>query len=690
LQILTLIEYYKFFKTINCMRSIFVAFFLFVCALSNGQFVEPKFGKIEMTDLAMTVYDRDTTASALMLFDNGNSKFFLNSELSFQFVYERHCQIKIFKKSAFDLANMSLRLYEGSKNKEVLSGLKAVTYNLIDGKIVKTKLENDKIFRAEANNYSTVSFAFPEVKEGSIIELTYAITSDYLYNFRGWNFQYSYPARWSQYSYEIPEYFLYRESSKGYLQFDVNKRETGNALFNIKMSADPGDRMTNRSTTSYETLKVPSVKAILAVANSPAFISEPNIDCEDNYKQSLEFELSSVQYPNQIRKDYTQTWGSVNSEMQDDEDFGALLKSPGFLKDTVNAICANKANSLDKAIGIYNHVRKRMKWNEEYQIWATDGLKKPYNDRSGSSSEINLILTLMLKTAGLDAKPVLFSTRDNGIANSYFPTITKFNSVLTVASIDGKTYLLDATSKYCPFGTIPANDINGKGRIVDLAQGDWINLDPGTSFKENKIYSLDINADGNMSGLITDSYDGYASIYYRNSMNSEKSIDDYMTKFQENLKGLTVSRYSINERYNIYKPLTDTLFVEITDNTEIIGNKILFSPLLFERIERNRYTLEERKYPVNFNFPISENYKFIYTIPSGYTVESIPQSVTLELPDKSVSITYSLKNIDNKIIVEYSREIKIVQILPDQYNKLKNLYDQLVKKHAEQVILKKT
>jgi hypothetical protein len=671
------------------MRSILIGLFFSVFALANGQFKEPKFGKIEMTDLAMTVYDKDTTANALLLFDNGVSKFILNNEMSFQFIYERHFQVKILKKSAFDLGDMSLSLYVGPRDKEALSGLKAVTYNLVDGKVVKTKLDNDKIFRTESENNETVSFAFPEVKVGSVIELSYAITSDYLYNFRGWTFQYSYPARWSQYSYEIPEYFLYREASKGYLPFDVNERTTGSTTFNLQGPHEPRSGFGKEPNLTVETLKVKTLKATLAVENVPAFISEPNIDCEDNYTQSLEFELSSVQFPNEIRNDYTQTWESVDSEMDQNSSFGALLKNGGFVKDTVNAICLNKSNSLDKAIGIYTHVQRWMKWNEVYSKWAGKGLKKPYNERAGSSADINLLLILMLKTAGLDAKPVLFSTRDNGIADAFYPTISKYNSVLALVRIDGKKYLVDATSKYCPFGVLPANNINGKGRLIDIKQGDWVNLETETSFNEDKVYTLDIKPDGNLTGTITEQYDGYGSIYYRNLINKEKSLDDFMTKLQENSRGLTVTKYSFNNRNNIYQPLGDSLAVEISDKTELIGDKILFCPLLFEKTEKNRYTLEERKYPVNFNYPISEHYKFIYTVPAGYTVESLPQSANLSLPDKSVRISYNVTNTANTIVIEYTRDIKNVLILPDQYTKLKNLYDQLVKKHAEQVILKK-
>jgi Domain of Unknown Function with PDB structure (DUF3857)/Transglutaminase-like superfamily len=672
------------------MKNLFFVLFLCQVCLSNAQFVEPKFGKIEPSDLSMTSYDKDTTAGALMLFNCGNASFVLNSDQEFQFLYKKHCQIKIFKKSAFPLADVSIRLYQSGEREEELIGLKAFTYNMVDGKVVKTKVDNGKIYRAEADNYLNVNFAFPEVKEGSIIEFEYSITSDFLYNFRGWNFQYSYPARWSQYTYEIPEYFTYRELSKGYFTFDINKRTKGNVSYSIPTTTTVSMGYDTRTVRGLPTqIQAATFKTTLALKDVPAFISEPNIDCEDNYIQSIQFELSRVKYPGQPEKDYTQSWEAVNEQMIKDEDFGALLKTTGFLKDTVRAVCSEKTSEFEKAVSIYNWVQSRMKWNGYYNLWAMKGLKKPFNDRIGSSSEINLLLTAMLQAAGIKADPVMFSTRSNGIGSTFYPTITNFNSVLTKADIDGKSYLLDAVNKYCPFGVLPAEDINVQGRGVNELGGYWVNLDAAGSYSEYKNYRMELSSDGKLIGSITGSYDDYAGVYYRDALNSEKTSDDYFRKLQENKKGLTIKSYSVMERYNNDKPLADSLVVEVSDFAETIGDKILFNPLMYERIVLNRYTLENRQYPVNYNFPISEVYTFNYTLPVGFQVESLPKSASLSLPDNSISVFYNVQNTGNTIKVEYKRTIKKILFLPDEYSKLKGLYDDLVKKHAEQIILKK-
>lgn len=660
-------------------------------SILNGQNSEPKFGKIEDSDLSMVRYDKDTTAGALVLFDYGTCNFVLSPENSFQFEFSRHCEVKIFKKSSFSLGDMSIRIYKGVRGKEILLGLKAVTYNLVDGKMVKTKLDNDKIYKAEGKNYTDYNFAFPEIKEGSIIELSYTINSDFIYNLRGWTFQYSIPARYSQFSYSIPEYFDYRQTSKGYLSFDVSQKSTKQLMYTIRSEDVSTSTFGNREPTRQsQTIHASANNTVLAVKDVPPFISEPNIDCDENYIQSLEFELSSVQFPNSMRQNYVQSWESVNTEMKTDEDFGKLLGSNGFVKDTVAALCIGKTTDLEKAKSIYYNVQGRMKWNNNYRIWASNGLRKPYTDGVGSSADINLLLVTMLRTAGLKANPVMFSTRSNGVANTYFPTISKFNSVLTSLEIDGMTILLDPVSKYCKFGVLPAADINGRGRVVNEVSGDWVDLIPVEKFKQNRVYNLTISPEGKFTGNIIETFDGYAGVVRRNSIISEKSLDDYFRKLQENNSGLVINKFSVENLYTINKPLTDTLNVEISDNAEMIGDKILFNPLLFEKITKNFYTLEERKYPVNYNYPVSESMVLNYELPAGYKVESMPGSALVKMPDNTIVFTYQAKYADNKLTVEFKREISKILFLQDDYQKLKELYNQLVKKHSEQVILKKS
>ncbi|MCB8999133.1 MAG: hypothetical protein H6540_03560 [Bacteroidales bacterium] len=112
-----------------------------------------------MSDFQLTQYSKDTSAAAVFLFDDGDIEFRVNNNGSFQYVFSRHFRIKIFKKSALGLADFSISLYQKGSSKEELSNLNASSYNLVDGKVVESKLKNDEIFKETSENHIVKKFA---------------------------------------------------------------------------------------------------------------------------------------------------------------------------------------------------------------------------------------------------------------------------------------------------------------------------------------------------------------------------------------------------------------------------------------------------------------------------------------------------------------------------------------------------
>jgi len=128
-------------KTIsNCF--LMVLFLLYAGSLrSSCQKTKMKFGQIDQDNLAMTIYDKDTSASAVVLGDYGDVTFhYVQAEGSWYINFTRHRRIKIFKKSGYEWANHQILLYNEGNLSENVSALKGFTYNLVDGKIEQEKL----------------------------------------------------------------------------------------------------------------------------------------------------------------------------------------------------------------------------------------------------------------------------------------------------------------------------------------------------------------------------------------------------------------------------------------------------------------------------------------------------------------------------------------------------------------------
>lgn len=670
--------------------------FVFIINVSilQAQYRIPKFGDVDTASLSMKWYEWDTNSAALILFDNGDFSFYMNESNSFQNVFVKHCRIKIFNSSAFHLANQEIKLQKAGSHRETISDIRAATYNLVNGKIIVTNVDSSNIFIDDSKYLETQKIAFPEVREGSIIEFTYKITSDFYLNLKGWVFQYPYPVIWSQFSYSIPEDLNFRRITRGNLPYDVNLYEHSSRIFTLHYESLGYDKNHRKDGDVHidQNIELKTIESTLAIAHVPAFVPEPNTDCIENYLQTVQFELRSIHNPvTHTFLELTQSWKSIDKLLDEDKYLGKVLKSKkNFVnKDDLKKLYNKQTSDIDKARAIYKYVQNRMKWNEKYLFLAFEGLSKPYTERIGNSAEINMILTHMLRNAGIKAFPVVFSTRENGRLDTTYPSINNLNNLIVYTLIDSNIYLLDATNKFCPFGVLPGNDINGRGRVLKDKNGEWVDLDIGKKFRICKRFNLKLNPDGKFEGSVVDMYDGYGALVFRETINDLKSTDEYYKSRQEKLKGLTIKNYVVSDVTDINKSIIDTLNVVITDNSEIIGNKIIFPPLIFERLENNIYSLNERKYPIDYNYRYSVMYLFEYQIPEGYSVESIPESFILKLPDNSMSLSYNIQQSDGKITLEYKHNIEKISFQPDEYKVVKEFYNQIVKKHSEMIILTK-
>src|SRR5690606_1654126 len=113
-------------------------------------------------------------------------------------------------------------------------------------------------------------------------------------------------------------------------------------------------------------------------------------------------------------------------------------------------------------------------------------VRNAFRDKKGSVSQINISLVNALEAAKLDVKPVILSTRNNGLPTEHYPVLSNFNYVIAVLNIDGSEILLDATNKQAPFGVLPFRALNVQGRVMDFKKGSyWMPIEP---FEQNIHY----------------------------------------------------------------------------------------------------------------------------------------------------------------------------------------------------------
>jgi transglutaminase-like putative cysteine protease len=649
-----------------------------------------KYGNIPDEDLRMTVYPEDTTAAAVILGDFGVTLFNISEDQGFFLNFTRHTRVKILKKSALDWADFSIGLYLGeSGEKEDITMIKGTTYNLEDGKVVKQKLDRNAIFTdLEDKNHQITKFTMPNVKVGSVIDVTYTVESPFTFTLNSWYFQNEIPVRKSVYCVNIPEYYNYKNWTSGYVPIQ-KESDTRRETFQFMQSAkiDPGIEG-GRQSGSMVSFAAQVTHWVYTAENVPAFINEPYITTRFDYLSAVEFELMSTNFPGSINKYYTRKWDDINRELMDDSDFGKQLDNSGHLKDQIAKINSQTSDPKEKMIQAYEYIKKSIAWDSRYRKWPTQTIRKAYNDGEGSSSDINLNLVAMCRALGLDANPVLVSTRSNGKIKPGQVILTQFNHVVAAVKIGDMMYVLDAINPYCPYTILPPNTLNGKGMMVSEKGYQWVDLYSQTPDIRNCFVQLSLDTEMQFHGQMQKSYQNYSAVDERKYIRSFTDSTEYAKKKEQKISGLTIEQILIENLDSIYKPLKIREQISLNDRVMTGGDRIYFNPVLFDRLTENPFKNDERKFPVDYNYPNQYKSITLIDIPEGYSIEELPRPIAISLPENEGRYIYNINSTGNTIRLSIELTINQTIYPSTNYAEIKKFYEMMVAKEAEQIVLK--
>lgn len=671
------------------IKHIFTTLFvLFAYVFCFAQKPPIKFGKVSKEELEMTHYELDSAASAVILCDYGRSYIDYGTD-QFQVIHERTTRIKILTKDGYDFANQSFRLYKQNSSKEEYSSLKAFTYNLENGSIEKTKLDKSAIFEEVIDkNRDKVSFTMPAVKEGSVIEFTYKITSDFLFNYQGWQFQYSVPVVWSEYRAKFIQYYTYKKDFQGYLSPIINESSSGSQSFSVRhdatITAGAGG---GRQPGSTETYNATYTQNRIVLKDIPAFVSEPNMTTKNDYISKISYELETSNFPNSPVKRYRGTWESLNNQFLEYSTFGKKLAGSSFLNKIVESIVSEEDDNEAKINKIHNYLINKVAWSERNAKYSYASFKEVLENGKGTSADINLLLANMLIKSGVKAEPVILSTRSHGVVKEYSATSNQFNYVVCKAWVGDQYILIDATEKLLPIGVLPERCLNNNGYTISKTNPGWTPLTTKSKASLKVTGDLTISESGELIGELKKILGGYSGLYARKKYfreGEEKYLDNVISNSDWEL-----SNMGIENSDSFDQPFIESCDASIESEVDKIGDKIYLNPVIKKPFEENIYKLEERKYPVNYSSLQSFTYHVTFKIPNGYEVIEKPDAFRIKLPNNGGYFLSSINTMNNQIMVVSKFEISKNLFLPAEYPYLKAFYDQALAKMKEQIVLKK-
>lgn len=622
-----------------------------------------KFGEVSRSELEEEHCSLDQEAHAAFLYKHRNTYYRYYGQKGLQLFTEVHERIKIYDQEGMDYATRQIQLYKDGSNREQVSQLKGYTFNLEGGEVVREKLKNDAIFKEDVSKHrNEVKFTMPNVREGSVIEYQYTVSSPFFYSIDDFVFQEDVPVQKAVGVLNVPSWFTFNQLQRGYQLLNYSTEEVLNSNLGI-----------NERRTTYE------------VSDLPALKKEPYVSNMDNYRLSMGFEIVSLQVPGQAYERFAKTWPDVVNTIYQSASFGTELKKNSYYKDDLPSVIEGSTDPLETMYRLFSFVKSKVRWNGNLGYYCENGVRSAYKDGTGNTGDINLMLVSMLKSAGINAQPVLVCTRSHLVP--LYPSLNGYNYVVASAQIDGKLFLMDATAPYSIPNILPVKTLNWVGRMInDDGTSRLIPLRPGLKAIEMTMVDAKLGETGQVEGTCNTRYTGHYA-YLTRSNYAEGTEESYLERLEERRGGIEISDYEISGTLELTQPLSEKYHFSLENAIERISGKMYVNPLLFLAVTENPFKTEKREYNVELGYAFQDRYVVNIELPTGYRVEFLPEPTAVALPDNQGVFQYSLAQSGKTLTLQYNLELTNDTYAPNFYPFLKEFFNQLVVKNREKIVL---
>ncbi len=647
---------------------------LFLSAYTYGQrYGAGRLNETSMSEMEMTHYDKDPEAGAVILSDKGDFYFEYRGS-GIRLYMQRTTRIKIFNQSAYDYATVEIPIYNGSEGWEIISDIKGYTYRLENGSIVHTELDKKNIFRDEVDpDVNLVKFTLPEIKDGSVIEYQYVIETPYFFRMRRWDFQTKIPAMESSLVYRSVPFYEYV-----YLLMGTNKLDV--------LNSEVETQIRNLAGASYkETIWHMGMKHV------PAYVDQDFTTSQRDHIISVNFQLANVYSVRMAKvRSIMTTWPELNKELLKGKYFGSYIKNSRKKgqEDLLQLGLDGKAD-IEKAKIITAHVKNKFEWDSHTAKYSTADASYLLQKKKGTSADINLYLIGLLQEAGLDAKPVVLSTREHGTVQKQYPFESFLNYVVAMVDIDGQQYFIDGTEPLLYFDELPLRCLNVEGLVVEQKKEDWVMTSQTQIAETTEAYKLKIDPEGGSANIDArlelvgnDAYTYRKIIAEGESLNKEEVLAKYLKEARNITVNNGVQITNLNE---LGQPLSFTFNTDA--HVDVNEGKIFVNPFCNMHIKDNPFKQQERTIPIDLAYLRTRKYSVEIEIPKGYKVEYLPKAMDM---DRTLfKIFYEAKEDNGKVKVDVEYSLKQNMYPAGQYGTLRTIMDAIINQMGEMVILVK-
>lgn len=333
-----------------------------------------------------------------------------------------------------------------------------------------------------------------------------------------------------------------------------------------------------------------------------------------------------------------------------------------------------------------------------------------FNHHYGDCKDKATLLSSMLSQIGVESFYVLINSERGSVSPDTPASVGGFDHVVLaiklpagtsdpslLASIQhprlGTLLYFDPTNELTPFGEIGGYLQANYGLLVTPEGGELVEL-PALSPSRNSIRRsaiLALDSAGTLKGYVTEIRTGDRARMERGFLRSVTRNAEKVKPIEDILAG-SLSRFYITKATIDNAAQSDLPFglnytFEAPEYAKNTGGMLLVRPrVLGVKASGLLETKEVRKFPIEFDGPVSDADSFEITIPPGFVVDDVPPPTDADYEFAS----YHSKTEVQGNVIRYSRsfEVKQLSVPVSRADELKKFYRLIASDERNTVILK--
>ncbi|MBD3377822.1 DUF3857 domain-containing protein [candidate division KSB1 bacterium] len=635
------------------MRTYVLLFSLLFATLFIAQ-AEPKWGKVEKKILKQNVFEPDSSADAVILFDFCEMQFDQNFTLECE--YWR--RVKILTEKGKERADVKITYWHEDK----VDDIKAQTIQP-NGK--KLKLDDDNVFIEElSNDVRQAVFAIPGAQVGSVIEYKYKLRSKYLSFLEPWRFQSDIYTVLSEICVDLPPGFHY-----------------SSFMYNTPPSmSDPKVKKVLNPFTKQQ-----NSRYTWTLNHMPAIPQEPYMRAPHDYLAALYFQL--VEYRDGLHAvKFANSWEELAKNIY--ESYESHLDIDKGLKELAFQVAPDSLLSIHRIKALYEFVRSQIETQDRFRIYAKELPHKVWEKKLGTPTEKNLLLVNLLRQRGFEAHPVLISTRNNGRVVPQWPQLRQFNYAIVWIQTPSGSYFMDTSDPYCCFEQLPPYAFSDMGLLIKKKNGKMIKIPEPQDLHHVYIETqASITELGDLQAVSTLRYEGYRARSLRNKLESLEPLAYYQDYLGERLTALKIDSVKVSNLNDIELPVIVNLSFEVPAYVQTSGDYIYLAPPSLQKLTSHPLPSLTRTFPVDFDYPVSTTETMTIEVPQGYRVEE-PAPLTVVRGPK-INMGMTCKQDSSCLVIERSLVRELNSYKVEQYSDLREFYTLVLDADQVQIVLTK-